>query len=344
MNAINVLFSALFAAGAFAFVIGLTLREKIDLSELEKLSEGGERRPGLLPQLQHRLDTARLGVNAVEFLSISILLAFIVGAGIYLLSNAPLAGLVGFLTGGASYWVYLNHKVETALEAYENALPQVMARLVAGAQIGGSFEAAAQHVAEFGPENCREDWAYIVSQVKGGAPLSGTLDAVAERRGSLLLSTIFELLAIQEQRGASLSKTLEGLEESLRERVRVMRRARASMGGPIRELWIVCAIPFVIVIAMRLIAPGYAAVYGTLAGQFLLLVGWGITVLAFLAGYRSFSQGLREETNFGVLSPEARSDLAPVERPAQPPLAARRGKPVKQTAPSALSGALGDKP
>ena len=345
MNAINVLFSALFAAGLFAVVLALGLREKVDLSELEKLSGSGDASRSSLERLQQRLDTARLGVSAGEFMLISIVLAFLGGGAMYLMSDAPLAAILGFFAGGLVYWIYLNNKAEKALEEYEIALPQVMARLVSGARMGGSFSHAAQHAAEFGPENSREDWQYIYEQIKGGAEPAMVFDVINARRGSLLLGTLFDLMTIQQQRGASLAKTLDGLENSMRDRVRMLRKARTSLKGPLRELQLVCAIPFVAIMLIRIMMPIYAAFYATLSGQLFLLLGWGMTIAGFLWGYVAFSRALREETNFGGLEPEARGRLAPVEErqtarqqqtPSDQPPAAGPGQ-----APAALRDVLG---
>lgn len=339
MSAINVLFSALFAAGLFAIVMGLGIRRPVSLSELEKLSGRGEIRRGPWGRLQHELDTARLGVSAGEFLRVSIVLALLGGGAMYLLSNAPLAAVLGLVFGGLVYWIYLGHKAERAIEAYENALPSVVARLVAGARMGGSLKSAAAHAAEFGPEICREDWAYLAAQLDRGAEFSQACNVIAARRGSVLLDTIFELLVVQQQRGASLARTLEGIEESLRDRVRMMRKARTALGQPIRELWIVCAVPFVSVVFLRVVAPGYAAVYGTLGGQIILLLGWGLTLGGFALGYRSFSRSLRQETDFGGLGAEARGRLrtqAEIEKEKRQAEQAQRAR-ERGAAPAALS-------
>ena len=152
MLALNVIFAALFGAGLFALVISLTWREKIVLSRAESLSGTGGPEGGPLGRLKQTLEVARLKVTPAEFLLVMGVLAVLGGVAAYALSGAPLATIVGAAAGCALYWVRLTSRAESELEKYENELPQVMARLIAGAQIGGTFVGAAQHVAEFGPE------------------------------------------------------------------------------------------------------------------------------------------------------------------------------------------------
>jgi len=339
MAAVNVLFAALFAAGVLAVVFGLAQRRRVSLADLESITGTAEIKRGPIESLRQQIEDARFNVSVDQFITVSVILAFAGGGIAYLLSGAFLAGLLGFVVGGISYWIFLSSRASAALEAYESALPDVMARLRAGAQIGGTLEAAANQVAEYGPPICREDWRYIASQLKAGVPVQVAFDTIAARRGSLLLNTIFELIDIQTRRGVSLVKSLEGVQEALEERVRVIKRARTSMQGPVRELTLVCAIPFVVVIILRLLAPGYADVYSTFAGQIILLVGWGIDILAFILGYLSFSHGLKEETNFGGVAMEKRAEDS-FKLADEMPAAGLEAEKV--VAPKTLRGVLGE--
>jgi Flp pilus assembly protein TadB len=310
--AINVLFAVVFAAGVFAIVMGLVPRqERADLSVIERIGGKGQIRRGAVAELEHRLEMARVDIGVDDFIVTSLGLAFLGGALGFLLSGVLLAAVLGAVVGGIAYWVYLTSKAAQEIEAYEDALPQVLARLISGAQMGGTFEAAAAQAAEFGPAICRQDWAYIAAQRASGVKPDDIFDEVAARRGSLLLTMIFELIIIQQRQGVGLSQTLQQIEEALRERVKVARRARSAMKGPMRELIVVCAMPFLVVAGVRVVAPGAAAVYSTLVGQFIIFIAWGIVITAFIIGYRSFSQGLREETDFGVLPSEIRSEQQP---------------------------------
>src|SRR5688572_11953131 len=99
INPLNVLFSVMLGAGVFGLIISLSYRPPVSLSETEKIFGGGEAVRTPMQQLQHELDTARFKITAGEFLRVSIVLAVLSGLGVYLLSGAPLAGVMGFCLG-----------------------------------------------------------------------------------------------------------------------------------------------------------------------------------------------------------------------------------------------------
>lgn len=310
--ALHLLLAATFAAGAGALVLVLGIRRPVDLSQVERLYGSGQAEWTPMQRLQRALEAARFQVTAGEFLRVSGILAVLAGLGAYLISGAPLAGLVGAVMGGASYWLILSQRVAKALESYEDELPQVISRLTAGARLGNSLTAAAEYVARFGPPLCREDWATITAQLRAGAEAEAAFRLVAQRRDSPLLNSIFELLLVQQQRQSALSEVLPLIQTSLEERVHALRKARTKMMAPIRELWIVCSAPFAGVVLLRVISPEFSRLYGTLEGQLLLLIGWGIDVLAFAIAYRAFSAALRRETSFhGALPSTPRPGLQP---------------------------------
>ena len=312
INPVNVLLAALVAAGLFALMVALLSQRPVYLSETEKLFGAGTAELSWHAQLQRRLDLARMNLTVAAFLPMLVMLSMLAGLAAYLVSGAWLAGVLGVALGGFGYWIYLAQKADHVLETYEEELPQVLARLVAGARLGNSLPVAAEHVARFGPALCREDWAYIAAQLRANAPVEQVFKVVSLRRSSQLLNSILELLLLQQARRTPLSEALPLIQESLEERVRTIRRARTKMKGPIRELWIVCSAPFAAVLVLRLMSPEFTAIYGTGLGQVLLLVGWGMAVTAFALAHRSFSQALRRETDFsGGLKPTPRPPLSP---------------------------------
>ncbi len=310
LNPANVLLAVLFGAGLFALVTALFYEQPVKLSEIEKVYGQGEAQLNLRQRLQRELDDARFNIRAGEFLRVSFVLSLLSGLALYMLSGAVLGGLLGSGVGGLSYWLYLSSKAAKALEAYEDALPQVVARLITGAKLGNSLALAAEHAAKFGPLNCRDDWSYIATQLKAGVSIEQVLRVVSEKRGSQVLNSIFEMLIVQQQRGLGLSDIMPLIQESLEERVRIIRKARTKMTGPIRELWIVCAAPFVAVILLRVMSPTFGDIYSTLWGQVILTIGWAVDLVAFAVAYRSFSQALRKETRFiGALKAGPRAAL-----------------------------------
>jgi tight adherence protein B len=343
LNPVNVLLAFMVGAGVFALIVSGFYEAPLKLSEVERLFGRGEAPLSPGQRLQLALDDARLPVKAGEFLRVSALLSVLCGLALYALSGAVLAGLLGSGLGSLAYWLYLTHRAARTLAAYEDDLPLVVARLITGAQIEqGPLSLAAEHVSRFGPPSAREDWLYIARELRGGAPVAQVLRVVSERRGSQVLNALFELLLLVDETKRPLGEVLPLIQESLEERVKVLRKARTKLGGPIRQLWIVSALPFVAVIELRLLLPEAGAVFGTLLGQLLLSLVWTVVLIAFVWAYRSFSAMLRDETRFiGALRSRPRPRLsreAPAQGEAIRPSETRRASPpsglAAYTAPS----------
>ncbi len=318
INPLNVLFAVLLGAGMFSLVIGLLYERPVKLSEVEKVFGRGTAEPTLTERLQRALDDARLNVRAAEFLRVSLFTAVLVSLGAYILTQALLAAVVGFMVGGMGYWLYLSSKASKTLAEYEDDLPQVVARLIVGARIRNApLDIVAEHVAKFGPPGTREDWSYIATQLQAGAPRSQVLRVVSDKRGSHILNSLLEILLLQEETKTPLTELLPPFEKTLQDRVKTLRAGRTKLSGPIRELWIVSAFPFIAVIVMQWIVPEYGEIYRAFAGQVIIGVAWVVTLTAFALAYRAFTTAVERETRFiGQLKAEPRGKLRAVQRDA----------------------------
>jgi len=318
LNPINLLFAMVLGAGMFALAIGVLYERPVRLSEVEKVFGRGTAEPTLMERLQRALDDAHIGVRAGEFLQVCLVLAVLAGLAGYILTGAPLAALIGFLMGGMGYWLYLSSKASKTLAAYEDDLPQVVARLIVGARLKNApLDIVAEHVAKFGPLSTREDWSYIATQLRAGATRAQVFRVISQKRASHIFNSLLELLLLQDETKMPLSELLPPFQKSLQERVKTVRQGRTKLSGPIRELWIVSAAPFIAAIVMQALMPAYAEIYRSLVGQVILGVSWTVTLVASMWAYRSFSAALERETRFiGQLRSEQRGKLRQAPRDA----------------------------
>jgi len=187
----------------------------------------------------------------------------------------------------------------------------VVARLINAASGGKTLQDAADHVAQFGPELCRDDWRFMADQKKTNAPWAQIFKDLSEKRRSALLDLILEMLLLREETGARLVEVLPPLQKSLAERVRTLRKARTKLGEPIRDLQIVAATPFIAVVVFRFLSPTYAEGFASGTGELLVTIGWTVTIVAYLWALRSFSGTMRQASTFQPTLPgiQERPDL-----------------------------------
>lgn len=240
--ATNLILAFAGAAGVFAAVLALGMWPRARLEDIGGLIEP---RPGPLERLQHKLTEADLEVTAGEFLRVSLLVGGGVALAAYLITTAWAPALLGFAVGGLVYYTYLADRRDRRRQDYQDGLVDVIGLLVEGFRAGNTLQAAFESVAQYGPEIAREDWAQVNARIRTGIPVEDALMELSRRRRDPILDTVAQTLVVVSKQGGRLSVALTGLQDTVRERVRIRRRVRVEQSQPMWELRLVAALPFV---------------------------------------------------------------------------------------------------
>lgn len=296
--ATNLILAFAGAAGVFAAVLALGLRPRARLEDIGGLIEP---RPGPLERLQQMLTEADLEVTAGEFLRVSLLVGGGVALAAYLITTAWAPALLGFAVGGLVYYTYLADRRDRRRQDYQDGLVDVIGLLVEGFRAGNTLQAAFESVARYGPEIAREDWAQVNARIRTGIPVEDALMELSRRRRDPILDTVAQTLVVVSKQGGRLSVALTGLQDTVRERVRIRRRVQAEQSQPMWELRLVAALPFLAVPVLRAVAEEYVAFWQTPLGQLFLLLSWGLTIVGFLVAQRYIVSATQVEESFGVV-------------------------------------------
>jgi len=251
--ATNLILAFAGAAGVFAAVLALGMRPRARLEDIGGLIEP---RPGPIERLQHKLTEAGLEVTAGEFIRVSLLLGGGVALAAYLITTAWAPALLGFAVGGLVYTTYLADRRDRRRQDYQDGLVDVIGLLVEGFRAGNTLQAAFESVARYGPEIAREDWAQVNARIRTGIPVEDALMELSRRRRDPILDTVAQTLVVVSKQGGRLSVALIGLQDTVRERVRIRRRVQAEQSQPMWELRLVAALPFLAIPVLRAVAEG----------------------------------------------------------------------------------------
>jgi Flp pilus assembly protein TadB len=304
--AINLVIAFFGAAGIFAAVVALSSPPRASLEDVGGLLEEEE---GPLQRLERKLREADLDVTAGEFLRTSAVLGVALAAVAYLLTRTFTATALAFGVGALGYYAYLTDRRDRRRQTYQDSLVEVIGLLVEGFGAGNTLQAAFETVAEYGPDIAKKDWAEVCSKIQTGVPIREALMEMARKRRDPVLDTIVQTLIVVKQQGGRLSAALEGLEETVRERVQIRQRIRAEQSQPLWELRLVSALPFLIVPILRATAEEYIAFWQTPLGEMSLLFSWGLTVAGYYFAQRYITSITQVEESFGVEEEEGESDL-----------------------------------
>lgn len=295
--AANLFIAFVGATGIFAAVLAISSPPRARLDSVGGLLE---EEVGPVDKLQQKLDQADLDIKAGEFIRVSLLLGVGLAVGGYLLSGIMTAVFLGFGAGSFAYYAYLTDRRDRRRQQYQDTLVDVIGLLVEGFQSGNTLQAAFQSVAEYGPEIAARDWAQVSAQIQAGVSIEKALMDLSARRRDPILDTIVQTMVVVQQQGGRLSEALMGLEETVRERVRIRQRVSAEQSQPLWELRMVSALPFLVVPILRGIAPEYRAFMSSPLGEFMFGTAWGITILGYYLAQRYITSVTQVEESFGV--------------------------------------------
>ncbi len=308
--AVNLFIAFVGATGIFAAVLAISSPPRARLNTVGGLLE---EEVGPVDKLQQKLDQADLNIKAGEFIRVSLLLGIGLAVGGYLLSGLMTAVFLGFGAGSFAYYAYLTDRRDRRRKQYQDTLVDVIGLLVEGFRSGNTLQAAFRSVADYGPEIAAKDWAGVSAQIQAGVSIEKALMDLSARRRDPILDTIVQTMIVVQQQGGRLSEALMGLEETVRERVRIRQRVSAEQSQPLWELRMVSALPFLVVPILRGIAPEYRAFMSTPLGEFMFGTAWGITILGYYLAQRYITSVTQVEESFGVTE-EGKApvvDLAP---------------------------------
>lgn len=193
--------------------------------------EGGERAE-YAKKLADLMDRAGMHNKPQEILGgiaaftalLWILLAFV-------MRPAPLIGVLllplcaGVSCGG--FWMLLQMKVRKRLDQFVQQLELALRLVASGVRIGLGLRQALTIVIEEMPDPARYEYMRVVGQTNIGVSVYDALDNLSKRMPSHETMMMARAIRIQSQTGGDLSKILEHLAETIKERRRIQRKIQA---------------------------------------------------------------------------------------------------------------------
>ena len=234
-----------------------------------------ERRYPLL-ELRHaapRALGAGIAAAAITWLSIWFL---DIPAGSWIL---PLAGLAG--AGGAWYalgWLQARQEAE-----FVRVFPEVVDQVVRLARAGVPSMEALSVVAEDAPKPVGPILSAVSDALVAGIEADVALRTATDRVRMAEFTMFAGVIRLQLRSGGGVSTAFANLSRTLRERYQAALKAHASTAQSRLTLLVLCAMPVVVLLAQRFIAPAsIEALFGTDLGTTLLRWGVGLIAIGLL--------------------------------------------------------------
>lgn len=208
--------------------------------------------------LQARLERAGMSLSAERYVFFSIVVFITTTLAIVALGKSPWLGAsLGIITGiGIPHFV-VGMKAKRRLKAFIQLFPDGIDLIVRGLRSGLPVSESVKLVAQEVPEPVSSIFQSIADQMKLGVTLEDAMAEVARKLQCTEFNFFVTSIVLQRETGGNLSEILNNLSDVLRKRFMMRMKIKAMTSEAKASTYIVGALPFVVMIAVMIMSPGY---------------------------------------------------------------------------------------
>lgn len=300
MDPLTFLLALLAGAALFAIWCGVVLPRGPAAPRPTSARQRAERR---LIGLQARLDAAQMEIRAFDFVRQSLLLGVVLGAGLGLLLGAVVLAPIGILAGFLFTWSRLERERDQRQVRYNKLLAGACDVIRNSYSVKPSLQKALEAAAIYTQSPVKEDFGQLLIGYMQGE-FESTLDAVAERRRSIVFDGVANALLRAERAGAGVTDMLNRLALTTRENVAAFEdaviaqtTARSNVQWGTYGPWGVFAVFRTLTLAFSLtgaggVFGGLTTFFSTPMGNLIALLAALITIGAYVYCYQLAQRGL----------------------------------------------------
>jgi tight adherence protein B len=251
-----------------AFSSNLTEEQILDILQKKVLSEAPFlnrlllRVPGIL-RLNNLLKQARTSKPLGFFVLLGLLLAVIGFVCISFLTRNYANAFIVSVALGTSPFVYLRWKKNKRAQKLQRQLPDAMDLIARALRAGHAFTSGMKLAADEFDDPLGTEFEETLDEINFGIEVSQALRNLASRFDCHELSYFIVSTNIQRETGGNLAEILNNISAIIRERFKLHGKVRVlSAQGKISAA-ILVALPFVVLITLHFLNPGYISVLFT---------------------------------------------------------------------------------
>lgn len=225
-----------------------------------RVATGPESQNRIVRRLQRAAETAHADILPAEILGIGAGFGAVFALAIILATGIALLALPAFVIGMYVPLYWLRMRARKLAKAFHAQLGDTVTLLASAVRAGNALPRAFERVASEAPEPTKGAFAAAVREMGLGAPLEESLDRVAERYPSEEMQLLVASVNVQYQVGGNLTKVLDLIAETLRERIRIQGDIRSLTASQRYSAYLLSALPVVVAIFLFLVSPSYIAI------------------------------------------------------------------------------------
>ncbi|MCX8007235.1 MAG: VWA domain-containing protein [Coriobacteriia bacterium] len=210
-----------------------------------------------------RLQQAGLAIRPAEFMALHLLSVIVVGAAFALATRSLLLGVALAVVSAFVPLAWLDSRTRKRREAFEEQLPDVLDLIAGSLRAGWGLQQAIGLVVEQSAPPASVEFGRVQAESRLGLPVEQALEKMAERLGSEDFRWTVAAIAVQRDVGGNLAEVLDIVSATMRERAQVRRQVKALTAEGRLSAIVLIALPFVELVALLVISPGYMSLLVT---------------------------------------------------------------------------------
>jgi tight adherence protein B len=223
------------------------------------------------------------GWSAVEATLVLVLCGTAVGGSLFVLSDRPLAALLGVFGGMGAALTYLAYRRRKRVQQLQNQLPGALDMLARSMRAGRSIDEAVQTVGRQLAEPLAAEFRLCANQMALGLSLPAVMRSLVERVRLFDVRIFTTTLTVHRQTGGNLALVLERLAAVIRDRLNYRRQLRSMTGAGRFSALLIAAIGPLLFFYLFLFQPDYVkAMLESPLGQAMLIAAFVLETIGLI--------------------------------------------------------------
>ena len=210
-------------------------------------------------KLDRMIQQADVGITVSRLLTFCLIACVLAGLAAYTIFSFPVAVFFAALAGAAPLF-HVARKRSKRLLKFNAQLPDTLDLLSRSLAVGHAFSESLYQVASEMPDPVAAEFRIAFEEQKLGLSTKAALDGLVERVPLQDLKLCVTAMHIQRETGGNLAEILERVAQTIRERFKLMEDFRTMTTSSRGSAWILCGLPFGIVLLMTFLNPEYMSV------------------------------------------------------------------------------------
>ena len=235
----------------------------------------------LILYLERVIESAQAELTAREVLIACAVSGLVVAILVALLTGLPPLGIPAALAGAYLPLFWLKRRARSLFDRFRKQLADTVSLLASAVRAGNALPRAFERVSLEAPEPTKSAFRASVREMGLGAPLEDALDRLAERYPSEDMQLLVASINVQYQVGGNLTRVLDLIAETLRERQRILGDIRSLTSQQRYSAYLLSALPVVVTLGLYFVSPDYISIL--FQGAFRLMLA--VVVVLILSGF-----------------------------------------------------------